>query len=460
MPGLCVGLRGPVGRRSGCAALLALMVWALGPPAWAAVPQAYRKAWSDAALVQTIEANIERYRKQDAVIEVVWGDGRPAADVALDIRQKTHEFLFGCNAFVLGQLGPRNQKYEEAFARLFNFATVPFYWEGTEPAQGELRYAEGSRDIWRRPPADRFLPFARKYGITLKGHPLLWHTLNPPWIPKDPRELKKLYQKRFAEIAKRYARDIKIWYVVNESLECSPSFPLYSAGREYVAWAFEEAHRCFLPENVLLINEVASFHRGIGPQNAYYRQIRQLLRQGTKIEGIGFQFHMFSAEALRAHLDGKLYSPAELLRVYDSFSEFGLPMYITEITVPTTVDDGRAVQAEVIGNLYRLWFSVPRMAGITYWNLADGTAYKGENAARAGLVDEDINPKPSYQLLDRLINHAWKTCLSARTDPQGRVRFRGFRGTYVVQAAAGKVVRQFQIDVAAGGTSVHRLSLP
>ena len=77
------------------------------------------------------------------------------------------------------------QRYEEAFARLFNFATVPFYWEGTEPARGELRYAEPARDIWRRPPPDRFLPWAAKHGITLKGHPLLWHAYNPPWLPKD-----------------------------------------------------------------------------------------------------------------------------------------------------------------------------------------------------------------------------------------------------------------------------------
>jgi GH35 family endo-1,4-beta-xylanase len=103
---------------------------------------------------------------------------------------------------------------------LFNFATVPFYWEGTEPKQGELRYAEGSRDIWRRPPPDRYIPFARKHGITLKGHPLLWHAYNPGWLPKDAEALKRLYRKRFAEIAQRYAKDIKIWDVVNESL-CS-----------------------------------------------------------------------------------------------------------------------------------------------------------------------------------------------------------------------------------------------
>ena len=79
--------------------------------------------------------------------------GNPISGAKLSVRQTGHEFLFGCNAFVLGQLDTpeKNRKYEEAFVRLFNFATVPFYWEGTEPTQGELRYQEGARDVWRRP---------------------------------------------------------------------------------------------------------------------------------------------------------------------------------------------------------------------------------------------------------------------------------------------------------------------
>ena len=136
---------------------------------------------------QRIERNIEQYRKGDATIEVVDAAGKPVPGVRVEVQQTGHEFLFGCNAFVLGQLktAEENQRYEEAFLRLFNFATVPFYWEGTEPAQGELRYQEGSRDIWRRPPPDRYLPWAAKHGVTLKGHPLLWHAYNPPWLPKD-----------------------------------------------------------------------------------------------------------------------------------------------------------------------------------------------------------------------------------------------------------------------------------
>ena len=443
--------------------VLSLVMFASAAPARAAVPDAYRKLWSDPATARRIEEGIERNRKQDARIEVRTADGRAVADAALEIRQQTHEFLFGCNAFVLGQLDTpeKNRKYEDAFVGLFNFATVPLYWEGTEPTQGELRYAEGCRDMWRRPPPDRYLPFAAKHGITLKGHPLLWHAYNPAWLPKDPETLKKLYQKRFAEIAARYSKQNKIWDVVNESLCCPKTYQLFTADRAYVAWAFREIARVFQPENLTMINEVTEFNRGVGAKNGYYRQVQGLIDQGLQVKGIGFQFHFFSPKALEQQvLTGKNgYTPAELLDAYDSFAAFKLPLFITEITIPTPASDGEATQAELVGDFYRLWFSAPNMAGITWWNLGDGTAVKGENKALGGLIDEKFDPKPSYRVLDRLINHDWKTRLTAKTDAQGDLRFRGFCGKYTVKVTSGGRTQEFQIDLAKTGPASHKLVL-
>jgi GH35 family endo-1,4-beta-xylanase len=418
----------------------------------------YRKLWSDPAVERRIAEGIERNRKGDAVITLVDAAGKPVSGAVVEVRHVRHEFLFGCNAFVLGQMGENNQKYEETFVRLFNFASVPFYWEGTEPTQGELRYTEAARDIWRRPPPDRFIAFGKKFGLTLKGHPLLWHGCNPAWLPKDPEELKKLYQKRFREIAERYAKDIRVWDVVNESQVCPKEYPLFSPGKEYVGWAFREACPLFQPENLMMINEVTAFNRGVGEENPYYRQVKQLIADGAAVEGIGFQFHLFNGQALTGHLQGRAFPPAELLDVYDSFGDFDRPLFVTEITVPTTVEDGEAVQAEVIGNLYRLWFSAPRMAGITYWNLPDGTAYKDENKANAGLVDKDLRPKASYEALDRLINRDWRTNLTATTDAEGKIQFRGFFGKYSVRVQVGNASKEFEVDLSREGRSGHELT--
>ncbi|MCU0872501.1 MAG: endo-1,4-beta-xylanase [Pirellulaceae bacterium] len=441
--------------------LLALVVVALGRTSIAGPPEAYQKKWHDDAVNQRIERNIEQYRKGDAVLEVFDAAGKPLSGVRVEVQQTGHEFLFGCNAFVLGQLptAEENRRYEEAFVRLCNFATVPLYWEGTEPTQGELRYQEGSRDMWRRPPADRYPPWAAKHGITLKGHPLLWHAYNPPWLPKDADQLRELYRQRFREIAGRYGDKIPIFDVVNESLVCSKTYPLYSDDRAYVGWAFAEAAPLFPDSTTLMINEVTSYNFKPAEANPYLAQVKTLLEQGAKIKGIGLQFHYFRRAALDGYLAGDSSDPGKLLDVYEAFSKIGLPLYITEITVPSAGPDGEELQAEVVRDHYRLWFSAPGMAGITWWNLGDGTAVKGENEAQGGLLDNELKPKAAYRVLDQLINQQWKTQTSVRTDANGQARFRGFFGKYQVKAASGDTTGQWEINHTRSAAGSHRLTL-
>ncbi len=349
---------------------------------------------------QRIARNIEQYRKGDGHDR---SGGRRQANrfpaCAVEVRQTGHEFLFGCNAFVLGQLDPpeKERRYEEAFAKIFNFATVPFYWEGTEPTQGELRYAEPARDIWRRPPPERFLPWAARHGITLKGHPLLWHAYNPPWLPKDADQLRELYRKRFREIASRFGGKIPIFDVVNESLVCAKTYPLLTPDRDYVRWAFAEAAPLFPETTILMINEVTEYNFPPYATNPYVAQIKTLLSQGAKVRGIGLQYHFFRREKLDAYLASPKCDPGKLLDLYERFAEFPLPLYITEITFPSAGEGGDELQAEVVRDHYRLWFAAPTMAGITWWNLGDGTAVKGENEAQGGLLDGDLKPKPAYR---------------------------------------------------------------
>jgi endo-1,4-beta-xylanase len=103
-----------------------------------------------------------------------------------------------------------------------------------------------------------------------------------------------------------------------------------------------------------------------------------------------------------------------------------------------------------VANLYRLWFSTPQMAGVTWWNLGDGTAFQNENQALGGLLDDQMNPKPAYRALDRLINLEWKTALTLHTDAAGKARFRGFLGRYMVQVTRGGVTRDFPFEVKRG----------
>jgi GH35 family endo-1,4-beta-xylanase len=432
-----------------CASLAAISLASLltmETPAPAAVPEAYQAAWKAAA--PQIDANIERCRKGDATISVVGPDGLPLKDASLTIRQQTHEFLFGCNLFVLGQLATPelNRKYEEGFARLFNFATIPFYWRELEPQDGKLRFVEGSEPMWRRPPPDQLVKWCKAHGITAKGHALMYAKTKfmPDWIdPKDGAKLKTLGARHMGEIAQRYGNDFAVWDVVNEEIpRLAKPEQWHQVPDDYLAWCFEEAGRLFPKQAKLLINDGTS--QSHVTTDLYETMIKGLLDRRVRVEGIGIQFHIYNRNAMLA---GKLYPPDQMSAVYERLGRFGLPLYITEITVAGTGDEGPTLQGEVVANLYRLWFSTPAMAGITWWNLGDGTAFGTENKAMGGLMDEQMNPKPAYQALDRLINHDWRTNLSAKTDGQGKAQFRGFYGKYTVEVKSGSQVRQFEIDL-------------
>ena len=434
------------------------LVWHAGL-VQAAAPESYQKLWRDPALNQRIERNIEQHRKGDAIIEVVGKDGKPVASATVEVQQQTHEFLFGCNLFVLDQLETPelNAKYEGAFTNLFNFATLPFYWRDLEPQPGAFRFAEDSPRIWRRPPPDRLVKWCKTHGITPKGHALMY-VLNkhmPDWTARNDAEaFLRQGAKHMAEIAQRYQGDIPIWDAVNEEMPRRKHLSEWHAvPDDYLAWCFQEAGRLF-PENTkLLINDGTPYAHNT--TSDYAAMIKGLQQRGVRVGGIGIQFHTGPAM-----LGGKVFPPGKLCAVYEQLGQLGLPLYITEITISGAGNDGPALQAAVVQNLYRLWFSTPMMAGVTWWNLGDGTAYENENKALGGLLDKEMSPKPAYQALDTLINHEWKTNLKLATDASGKASFRGFHGKYSLRLTVGGKAREFPFELKSeAGTSRATLTL-
>lgn len=433
------------------ASILTLSLFAT--TARADAPESYRKLWRDPAL--NIDANIEKYRKGDAEIEVAGKDGKPLANATVEIVQQKHEFLFGCNLFVLGQLATQelNRKYETAFARLFNYATLPFYWRELEPEAGKPRFEEDSPRIWRRPPPDRLVKWCKARGITPKGHALMYakNLFMPDWTAREDAEVfRRQSAKHMAGIAERYKHDIPHWDAVNEEIPRRAHLKeWHMVPDDYLTWCFKEAGRLFPKDVKLLIND--GQRQAHYDTTAYEALVHGLLQSGVRINGIGIQFHVDRDSVL----SGKLYPPAHLCEVYRQLGRNGLPLYITEITVPGLGENGAELQAAIVADYYRLWFSTPAMAGVTWWNLGDGTAYENENKALGGLLDKDMNPKPAYLALDKLINHEWKTNLKLTTDAGGKASFRGFHGKYSLRLTVDGEAREFPFELKSKASTSH-----
>ena len=408
----------------------------------------YSASWNDPALQKQIENNIEKYRKGDAVITVVDKKGKPVPNANVVIQQQSSEFKFGCNLFVLHQLATPelNQKYEAAFTNLFNFATIPFYWAELEPEQDSLRFAKGSVPMWRRIPPDEAVEWCKERNIMVKGHPLLYikNRFMPSWISRtDPQTLQSLAEKRMTQLATRYGNNIAVWDVVNEDVARvkNPNSWL-QAPNDYLAWAFKEADSLFPKTATLMINDETKTSHDSTEQ--YVSSIKGLLQKNIRVDGIGIQFHMLLVDKF---FKGEVFTPEIMHKAYMELGKFEMPLWITEITVPSNKENGWQNQAAIVSNIYKLWFSEPQMKGVTWWNLGDGTAFGTENNFKGGLLDSAMNPKPAYKVLDQLINHEWRTNLTLKTDANGKMSFRGFHGTYLVKTEKGKVKKEMPLEL-------------
>ena len=250
------------------------------------------------------------------------------------------------------------------------------------------------------------------------------------------------------EIAVRYGDKVHSWDVVNESATD------FGAGRmipgskicksiygpmpgDYTYRSFKIAESIF-PENVKLnINDY-------NLSETYLDQINNLLDRRCKIDIAGAQMHLFNPQTCQDIADGKtsVQSPAEVRETMARIGSTGLPLHLSEITITAPRGDrkGEIIQAEITRNLYRLWFSLKPMMGITWWNVVDNCGAPGEPSV-SGLFTRDMEPKLSYFTLDELINKEWRTNVELKADSAGQVGFRGFRGDYKFtwESADGKV---------------------
>lgn len=428
--------------------------------AWAnSVPEAYKRQWND-RVNAGIDERIEKYRKADAVE----AGFVPGTEVAVE--QLTHSFQFGSHIFNFDQLGRDdwNAQYRATFTNLWNAATVAFYWDKMELKEGEIRFGAGPRDsaaFWksvkdmtakdkwekfpeyRRPAPDPILEFLRGHGISAHGHPMIYPPFTAPWVTNgvDKAGLAKRYERRIRQLGDHYKGLLDQWDVVNETVDrsCSMSGPYHDKvvwGRPKQLIPDDYTFRCHqwaaeaFPAGVKL--ELNDSWRPI-----YVPFAQSLIDRGAKIDVVGLQMHIFGADEARKISEGKPciangtdWSPEAQFQMLWALDTLKRPIHISEITIPAPDDtpQGEEIQARMMRDNYRLWFSWPTVYRITYWNLVDHT-YHNENLA-SGLYTAGMRKKKAYHVLDDLINHQWKTRLTAKAGDDGTIRFRGFKGKY------------------------------
>ncbi len=408
---------------------------------------------------ERVKNGIEENRKGYCEIVLKDSEGNVIPNAKISIEQKSHEFKFGANLFMLDELETKekNDKYKESFADVFNMATLPFYWNATEPEKGHTRYAKDSEKMYRRPPIDLCVEFCEKNNIEPREHALAYDSFYPTWLyDATVPEIKAAFENRCKEISERYKTKIPTIEVTNE-MNWGQGYErtAFYSEPDFVEWSFKTAEKYF-PSNQLCINEATDLWCGnCRFTDRYYSYIEANMLKGARIDAIGMQYHLFCKKEDEEKDAQKLYNPKNIYMHLDMYANLNKPIQITEITIPSYSweQEDEEIQAEIIKNLYSIWFSHKNVEQIVYWNLVDGYAHVwspdgkpnekiiansqgnmtlGENYYHGGLLRFDMSPKPAYYTIKNLIEKEWHTEEILNTNENGKIAFKGFFGKYDV----------------------------
>ena len=257
---------------------------------------------------------------------------------------------------------------------------------------GELERQRGEFD-WSA--ADAFVAFAKAHGVKIRGHTLVWHSQLPRWLITAsfaPSEVKALMLAHVATEVLRYKGSMYAWDVVNEPLADDggwrPSIFYDAMGSKYVFLALKAARQAD-PSARLYINEYGA--ETAGPkQEALYRLVASLKKEGVPVDGVGFQCH-FVAGAV----------PNDLAETMRRFAALGLDVAVTELDLrirsPATAEDYQA-QAKDYTSVISACRMTLRCVGVTTWGLSDDRSwipgyFSGYGSALP--FDENLRAKPA-----------------------------------------------------------------
>ncbi len=391
-------------------------------------------SWADDA-----NNRIEQMRKRNAQITIVDMNNNPVQDINVQITQVTHSFAFG-SCFNSSYLN--NTTYTTFFKNHFEWAVCEneSKWTANEPTQGNVTYTN----------ADNIYTWCHNNGITMRGHNIFWEQSSslPSWVTSlayapwpQTSALYTACQNRINSVVPHFQGKFVHWDVDNEQLSSSffDELEVVSTDVNSRVWMYSRAHQLD-PNCILFTNEYSGNSFGNFDGSAYVALINNLRSKGAPINAIGIQGHITSPFG-----DAQAQNYWTVLK---TLGTLGLPIWATEFDSDTTSDSQRATDLD---NFYRICYSDPNVNGIMMWGFMVGTTWRASGAW--GLVSSSGTLNAAGTKYESLMN-AWTTNDANYTDPNGKVNFRGFNGSYdITLSAPGQTAEIYEIDLDPGTTT-------
>lgn len=436
----------------------------------ASVDPREKAAFADAALGAALSAGetlvmerarqrIARHRVKPFPVALQDEEGRPLSGAVVRYRQTAHAFRFG--VFINPHTHPiqrvpldSSSLWERVKGMGFNQLPLAILWPRVEPERGK-RAEHAEYDIW---PAHKL----RAAGFTLKSHvavwfwhgqyPDQWGVFTPSWAYElSLEEIKKAVYDHTKALMAKYYPHVTTWQAINEAmLFHTNALNLNLAQHVEVVGQVVRAIRETAPEVLIEVNSCQVFGEGIHPdvRKQGYERVpdefyRSLLDHGVEFDAVGMQLYY------GGYMDAGMWKggfpvrhPWDLEAIIERYSRLGKPIYITEVSVPSShpspereIDFGYwhgpwtpERQAEWVELFYTLCYSLPQVQEITWWNATDEAAFIKDG----GLLYEDYTPKPAAKTLGRL-TASWLRSGVSQADEKGIATLMGPEGDYALE---------------------------
>ncbi|HTW27968.1 MAG TPA: endo-1,4-beta-xylanase [Acetobacteraceae bacterium] len=278
---------------------------------------------------------------------------------------------------------------------------------------GRLRPAP---ELFYFAPADALMRYAEQHALALRGHTLVWHEDNPPWLAErltSAAAAERLLTTHIRTVVRHFRGHVFQWDVVNEVLWLPDRQPLglrdtlwlRALGPRYIDLAF---HLCAEtdPGAMRFINEFGLDYSWPDQQRkraAMLSLLADLRHRGVPVQGLGMQAHL---EAGVHALDQK-----ELAQFCADVAALGLNIVITEMDVrdnrlPAAIpvrDAGVAAEGRAF---LEVVLESPALLGVVTWGLSDLRTWLDEAWPRTdGLpqrplpLDREMRRKPLWEAM-------------------------------------------------------------
>jgi endo-1,4-beta-xylanase len=323
--------------------------------------------------------------------------GLPPAERPLRESVAGRNFLVG--AAVTNEPLREDPRYGGLLAREYNALTPEnaMKWEAIHPAPDHYRFG----------PADAIVAFAESSGMVVRGHTLVWYRQVPDWV--TGREwarpaLERVLRDHIHRVVGHYRGRVVQWDVVNEAIDgegrLRDNIWLRVIGPDYIRLAFRWAHEAD-PDALLFYNDFDLEFPG-PKATAVEALVRDLVRDGVPIDGVGLQAHELSARPpTRENVE-------VALRTY---ARIGLAVGITELDVGIALPGDTAkyeAQARVYDDVLTGCLAVTRCLTFVTWGFTDAHSWIPTELPGFGDAlpfDTSYRPKPAADALRARLAH-------------------------------------------------------